>query len=303
MSDDFDFVFVRPNADPETRAIQRLQIASKLSLSNYGTPLVVTVSGGKDSSVCVELAKRAGIPFEVLHSHTTADAPETVRFVRSEFKRLEELGVPCGYQWPTYKGERTSMWRLIPQKLMPPTRLARYCCAVLKETGGTGRMIATGVRWAESNARKRRGIFEKQVSNPAKAVNTKSDTDSLEDLFAPCKLAAKRIVNPIVDWSDDDVWQFCEDAKIPLNPLYHEGFCRVGCIGCPMAGRSGREAEFARWPKYRQMYIDAFDRMLEVRRHKGKPAYRWQTGMDVYHWWMEDGVITGQVGFFEEEQR
>lgn len=287
-------------ADPEGRAIKRLQIASELTLANYGTPLVVTVSGGKDSSVCVELARRAGIPFEVLHSHTTADAPETVRFVRSEFQRLEGLGIPCSYHWPTYKGEQTSMWRLIPQKLIPPTRLVRYCCAVLKETGGTGRMIATGVRWAESNARKRRGIFEKQVSNPTKAVHTKSDTDSLEALFAPCKLAAKRIVNPIVDWSDDDVWQFCDDAKIPLNPLYREGFRRVGCVGCPMAGRFGREAEFARWPKYRQMYIAAFDRMIDARKQRGMETATWETGLDVYHWWMEDGVMPGQINLFEE---
>lgn len=151
-NNEWGIVTVPAAADPEGRAIKRLQIASELTLANYGTPLVVTVSGGKDSSVCVELARRAGIPFEVLHSHTTADAPETVRFVRNEFRRLEELGIPCSYHWPTYKGERTSMWRLIPQVKIPPTRIHRYCCSVLKETGGTGRMIATGVRWAESNA-------------------------------------------------------------------------------------------------------------------------------------------------------
>ena len=140
--------------DLEHKAILRLREAAEISQHLYQKPLLVCISGGKDSSVVTELARRAGIPFEVLHSHTTADAPETVRFVRSEFQRLEGLGIPCSYQWPTYKGERTSMWRLIPQKLMPPTRLVRYCCAVLKETGGAGRYIVTGVRWAESTARK-----------------------------------------------------------------------------------------------------------------------------------------------------
>ena len=90
--------------DKEQAAIQRLQEASAMSFQIYGKPLIVTTSGGKDSSVCVALAQRAGIPFEVLHNHTTADAPETVRFVRSEFKRLEAdvcrftkgSGLPCG---------------------------------------------------------------------------------------------------------------------------------------------------------------------------------------------------------------
>lgn len=64
-------------ADKEQTAIMRLQTASAMSLQYYGQPLVVTTSGGKDSRVCVELAIRAGISFEVMHSHTTADAPET----------------------------------------------------------------------------------------------------------------------------------------------------------------------------------------------------------------------------------
>lgn len=65
----------------------RLQEASQMSLALYGLPLVVAISGGKDSSICIELARRAGIPFEVMHNHTTADAPETVYFLRDDFKK------------------------------------------------------------------------------------------------------------------------------------------------------------------------------------------------------------------------
>ena len=79
--------------DKEQTAIERLQYAAQMSEMLYKQPLLITVSGGKDSSVILELARRSGIPFEVCHSHTTADAPETVRFVRSEFKRMEELAL------------------------------------------------------------------------------------------------------------------------------------------------------------------------------------------------------------------
>lgn len=123
-------------SDLEHIAIERLKAASEMSLQHYEKPLVICISGGKDSSVITELAIRAGIPVEFMHNHTTADAPETVRFVRSEFKRLDELGYQCTLNMPIYKGKRVSMWSLIPQKLMPPTRRARYCCFVLKETGG-----------------------------------------------------------------------------------------------------------------------------------------------------------------------
>ena len=55
------------------------------------------------------------------------------------------------------------MWNLIPEKLMPPTRLVRYCCQELKETSGMGRYVATGVRWDERHKKENntRSEFEK----------------------------------------------------------------------------------------------------------------------------------------------
>lgn len=78
--------------DLEHKAIERLKMASEMSMRLYKQPLVVTDSGGKDSAVCKALAAAAGIPYEVLHNHTTADAPETVYFIRQEAKRLEAGG-------------------------------------------------------------------------------------------------------------------------------------------------------------------------------------------------------------------
>lgn len=76
--------------DKEKIAIERLQAASQMALTHYETPLLLTDSGGKDSAVCLALAERAGIPFEVLHNHTTADAPETVYTIRQHAKLLED---------------------------------------------------------------------------------------------------------------------------------------------------------------------------------------------------------------------
>lgn len=290
--------------DLEHIAIERLKAASEMSLQHYGLPLVITDSGGKDSSVCKELALRAGIPFEIMHNHTTADAPETVRFVRSEAKRFEDLGIKYTINMPTYKGKRTSMCGLIPQKLIPPTRLVRYCCSTLKETGGAGRFIATGVRWAESNSRKNnRGIYERLGSTKANKIILNNDNDDKRMLFENCRLKAKRVVNPIIDWKDEDVYGFLDDAKAPMNPLYSEGWCRVGCVGCPMAGKKGREAEFARWPKYKSLYINAFDNMLEERKRRGKMEGSWKmgtTGKDVFNWWMEYDILPGQISWFED---
>ena len=292
--------------DKEQMAIERLREASKMSLAYDKQPLIVTTSGGKDSSVCVALAQAAGIPFEIMHNHTTADAPQTVYFVREEFKRLEALGIKCKINYPEYKGRRTSMWDLIPQKLIPPTRTVRYCCSVLKEEGGNGRFITTGVRWAESSKRKNsRGIYENFTRDINKKVILNNDNDDKRRLFETCAIKAKRICNPIVDWNDDDVWGYIESEHIPVNPLYGCGFSRVGCIGCPMAGTAGRYKEFVRYPKYKDLYIKAFDRMLQERIRRRKLDGTWRAGtrgIDIFHWWMEDGVIPGQFELDDLEE-
>ena len=283
--------------DLEQSAFEALRFASAQSLKLYKQPLVITYSGGKDSDVLLRLAENSGIPFEVLHSLTTADAPETVYHVRDTFRRMEEKGVKCvidAHVQPD--GKRVTMWNLIPRKLMPPTRIVRYCCAILKEGGGKGRFIATGVRWAESQKRKSRGLIEVQTKDIRKRLTLMNDNDETRMQFETCQLKGQRTVNPIVGWTTADVWDYVAMEHIPVNPLYSCGFCRVGCIGCPMAGKH-RKMEFERYPKIKLAYIRAFDRMLDERRRRGKMAggMRWgDNGVDIFNGWMENGVLPGQ---------
>ena len=290
-------------SDLEQTAIERLKAASDMSLRLFEQPLVITYSGGKDSDVLLHLARSSGIPFEVLHSLTTADAPETVRHVYDTFYRLECKGIKCDVDKHVQPdGSRVTMWNLVPRKLMPPTRVVRYCCAELKEGGGKGRFIATGVRWAESTARrKNRGGWEVLHSNRQKSLILANDNEEDRRLFETCQLKGKRVVNPIVDWQAADIWDYVGAEKIPMNPLYCEGFCRVGCIGCPMASRT-RIMELARYPEIKTAWIRSFDKMLIIRIARGMEVYSWRSGVDVFHWWMEDGVLPGQevLGGFEE---
>lgn len=161
---------------------------------------------------------------------------------------------------------------------------------------GAGRFICTGVRWAESASRKKsRGIYENFGATKDKKIILANDNDEKRMLFENCRLKAKRVVNPIIDWADEDVYGFLEDAKAPMNPLYAEGQCRVGCIGCPLAGKKHREAEFARWPKYRNLYMLAFREMLAERKRRGKETTTWATAEDVFNRWMDYDVLPGQT--------
>lgn len=204
-----------------------------MSLHHYGKPLICTYSGGKDSDVMLELFKRSGVPFEVHNSHTTADAPQTVYHIKKKFYELEQQGIRCEIEKPRYQGVLVSMWSLIPQKLMPPTRLVRYCCEVLKESSCVNRYIATGVRWDESNKRSTRGEFvkigktKKECENFSR-VMLMNDNDTSRRMTELCMQKHKMTVNPIIDWTHSDIWEFIQAEKIIVNTLYQAGYERVG---------------------------------------------------------------------------
>ena len=263
-------------------------------------------SGGKDSAVLVHIAKKSGIPIKVVHNLTTVDAPETVYYVRDKFKKLREEGIDAEIVKP-----KETMWQLIEKKGTPPTRLIRYCCAALKETYGVGKKIATGVRRSESVQRKNnQGLVT--VFNPTKELIDKADNenfhitskggvvlnldnDETRDTYEYCYRTRKAIVNPLIDWTDSDIWEYIRAEKIELNPLYECGWSRVGCIGCPIAGKH-RYFEFKKYPTYEAAYKKAFEKMLIRRTEKGlKIMDAWKDADAVFRWWMEDKTDPNQI--------
>lgn len=95
------------------------------------------------------------------------------------------------------------------------------------------------------------------------------------------------MVNPIIEWTDQDVWEFLLDNGCESNPLYKKGFRRIGCIGCPMGGGKSQKFEFSLYPKYRENYVRAFDRMLSSKRSEIRKK-EWKNGEDVMRWWVGD---------------
>jgi phosphoadenosine phosphosulfate reductase len=237
-------------------------------------------SGGKDSIVCKELLNMAGVKYDAHYNVTTVDPPELVQYIKKHHPDVI-------FERPT-----TTMWKLIPQRLYPPTRIARYCCEELKEGGGIGRFVVTGVRWAESSRRKNtRSMVEIFTKSKAKqeVENKKiflmSDNEEKRRMIETCPTKGAYILNPIVDWEDDDVWEFIQMRNIPYCELYDQGFTRLGCVGCPMARGKQQAIEFERWPQYRKAYIKAFDEMIDERKRRGKET-EWENGEAVMKWWM-----------------
>jgi phosphoadenosine phosphosulfate reductase len=208
-------------------------------------------SGGKDSDTILALAKMAGVRFDAHHNLTTIDPPELVYHVRKHPEiRLE-------------RPEKPFLAKLVEKGF--PLRQARWCCEHYKERGGIGRVVITGVR-AEESVSRRRKMVEHCLVHPG-----------------------KRYLHVIFDWTTEDVWEFLRRYEIPYCSLYDEGWVRIGCLFCPMAGAGARLREAKRYPRYVAAFLKAFRKLYARRKAGGSTAVnRWASGDEMFWWWMED---------------
>ena len=290
------------NKEKEKRAIEYLK-----AFEPESEPYYLCYSGGKDSDVIRILANLANVKHDIVHKLTTVDAPETVRYVKS----IPDIQI----NYP-----EKSMWQLIVEKKLPPTRLIRYCCEKLKEHGGKGRLKITGVRWAESSKRKESSDIVKIIGKPKTTqqeaenlgvdyrINKQGgmvlniDNDKSRRFVEHCYRTTSTMVNPIVDWTDADVWEFLSHYGCKSNPLYQKGKCRVGCVMCPLAGFNQMRRDAKGYPKYRANYVRAFDRMLKAREEAGlENKVGWTDGESVMRWWLGYGADQMQMlDYFED---
>ena len=211
----------------------------------------VAFSGGKDSIVMYDLVKRAGVKFDVHFSLTTVDPPEVLQFIRDNYPEVE------------WHHPKKSMFRLIRERRMVPTRMYRFCCHELKEIGGSGRTVVVGVRRQESRKRSDRPIYHESQ-----------------------RQKGKMFLNPIVDWSEKEVWEYIHKYNLPYPCLYDEGYKRIGCIMCPLQGTEGMLKDKERYPKYYNAYLLAIKKMMEIKRAHGDVIKQGDTPEEFMDWWI-----------------
>ena len=292
--------------DKVQRAVERLR-AFEPKKGYY-----VAFSGGKDSQCIYHLCLRSGVKFDAHYNVTSVDPPELIRFIRKQYPSVS-FDIPHDKD-----GNPLTMWNLIVRKRMPPTRLVRYCCDKLKECGGKDRVVVTGVRWAESVRRKsNRGLitaFNRKAATVAQengaeyagtlrgGIVMNYDDCATRRTVEQCYRTMKVLLNPIIDWSDEDVWEYLNEVeRVPHCELYDQGFERIGCIGCPMADTA---AELERYPKYRDNYLRAFDRMIKARAAAGLRNDTFTDAQAVMDWWLGNervAKVKGQLDLLEEE--
>lgn len=219
--------------------------------------VILANSGGKDSLVLYDLITRAGIDIPIIHSNTTIDPPGTLKYIREEMPKTQIISPP------------ESFAQLVSRKGFP-IRKTRYCCELLKERYGIGRMNIEGVRADESKNREGRDYIQ---------CDSRKSMKGAEHAY------------PLYDFTTAEIWQYIFDRDLPLAPSYYDGLPRLGCVGCPMVGLKKRRAEFELYPKYRTMLERAIEKGMQ-----NNPQWKLTqcTGGDpmiAFEWWLSNKTM------------
>ena len=206
-------------------------------------------SGGKDSVVIYDLAVKSGVKFDAHYNMSPIDPPEIKQFIK--------LNCP-GVVWDNTAKD---FWeRMMTEG--PPMRQSRWCCGLIKEAGGIGRIKLLGMRAKESASRRDYCEIERHKKYP----------DTTWCL-------------PIVRWDDKEVWEYIKARDLPYCSLYDEGFTRLGCVLCPFENPETTQRNLVRFPKIAERWRKAFIRYYQIRIDRGTPL-PWSSPEEFFQWWL-----------------
>lgn len=208
-------------------------------------------SGGKDSVVIYDLAKRSGVKFDAVYNVSPIDPPQIHKFIKENYPEVR------------WENHAKNFWNKHFMSNGVPLRRRRWCCQIIKEAGGEGRVKILGMRKAESNARSGYTCFQE----------CKRDSSTTWLL-------------PIVNWSDLDVWQYIAENNLKVCSLYHNGFSRLGCVLCPNAGKDEIKASIELFPGVVNNWKRACEHYTQKRIAKDN-GFPFKSGEEYFNWWIK----------------
>ena len=179
-----------------------------------GKTVMVSFSGGKDSTVVSHLVMSALGRSDILHifADTSIEFPDTYKYL-TQFQRRHPLT-------PFIRKKSELDFFKTAKQIGPPSRILRWCCTTHKTnplsglidsmSPAKGVLTFDGVRRAESPRR--------------------SDYPRISDKH---KIAREILARPIIEWSDLSLWLYLLTHELMFNQAYKYGFRRVGCLYCP----------------------------------------------------------------------
>lgn len=180
--------------------------------------LVISFSGGKDSTVTADLVTKALSNPSIVHifGNTTLEFPKTIEYAY-RYRDSHPLAI-----FQIAKNDEQVFYNVCDD-IGPPARMMRWCCSMFK-TGPITRVINSMYRSQQ--------ILTFYGIRKSESVS-RSKYNRIEDNGESVKIQQQTVASPIFFWKDIDIWLYMLAEEIDFNEAYRLGYDRVGCWCCP----------------------------------------------------------------------
>lgn len=180
--------------------------------------LVISFSGGKDSTVTADVVTKALSNPSLVHifGNTTLEFPSTVTYAE-RFRKNHPQSI-----FLFARNDEQDFYDVC-EDIGPPARLMRWCCSMFK-TGPITRVINSLYR--NQQILTFYGIRKSESVSRSKYNRIEDDAESI-------KIQQQTVASPIFFWKDIDIWLYILSEEIDFNEAYRFGYDRVGCWCCP----------------------------------------------------------------------
>jgi len=229
-------------------------------------------SGGKDSQALYHIAVMAGVKFKAHMNLTSVDPPEVIRFVKKNYPDV------------SFNRPKISIYNMAKNKNVLPTQRIRWCCAEYKEMNGDGKITLLGIRKAESVRRSKREEVSTSIKGKRNEQTFDQFSEHKETMIGCVRGNDKIMISPIINWTDNDVWNFLNINAIKHCELYDNGYSRIGCILCPMANIKVKRMDIEKYPHVKKNWIKVIQNLIDTG-HAPKEVIENGTEFG-FEWWL-----------------
>ena len=216
------------NDDPDPARLDRLPADQLLAwaIERFGRRFAVVTSFQAEGMVVLDLARRVDPGVRVL----TLD---TGRLPEETFQVIEAVRTGLGLQVEVVTPDPADVAAMVarhgPNLFHKDPALRRLCCH-LRKVAPLDRALAGFGAWATGLRRD---------GGPGRAGTPKAELDDAHGGIVK--------LNPLADWTRDQVWAYLRTHRLPVNPLYEQGYTSIGCAPCSRPTRPGEDERAGRW--------------------------------------------------------
>jgi phosphoadenosine phosphosulfate reductase len=189
------------------------------------SPAVFASSLAAEDMVLTDMILKAGLPIGIFSLETGRLHPETLAV-------LDQVKATYGYEIALFRPQAEAVDAYVSANglnaFYDSVDMRRECCRVRK-VEPLGRALAGNKAWITG---------QRRAQSTTRAELAVQEDDAAHGMVK---------FNPLADWSEQDVWNYIRDNKVPYNALHDQGFPSIGCAPCTRAVQPGEDVRAGRW--------------------------------------------------------